>query len=810
LARRVDFLPARQQTARAGRTKDYNKPVLTPDPAQSTLTTTMSDLAAKLILENRATQAPFLDLANCGLSRLPLELGELVWLETLALADGWLETAGQYQRVRKSPNQQAPNQQLKNLAALAPLKRLHTLYLNDTGVTDLTGLAALSSLRILSLAHNPLTDLSALTHLKQLEWLNLAETRVRDLRPLSQLARLQWLKLSGSEVMDLGPLSGLHQLSTLELDKTPVADISALSTLSALATLILTRSQVSDLSPLADLPALTTLNLSHTPVADLTPLRGLIGQGRAVVLKAAMWGNDGITVEGCPLTHPPPEQVAQGKQAMLAWFAAQKKQDVAHWQEAKLLVFGRPGPDTARLLRQFRVSSGHPPGDAASSAVLGPGNSTLGLESPCEAGPARGHYDFIASNGYPFRLHIWHIDAQLHQFAALPGLLSLPSLFLLLDQGEGTPGAPVADVADVADVAHAAADTAGAAGATVGTMLADWLNLIGSGQDPAQRDATGNGPILLFRQQSGAHSLHLQDTPPGLQACYGGDLTQVDNARALRVIIEEALAKLPLLRERVPGSWLKIRQALDAAPGPLIAFDDFLALCQTHWPEATPEEADGQARQLCARLHACGAILHFPTHPRLGHWLITDVPQVLAALYRLQADATIGQHNGRFTSADCQRIWPQAGPAPALPAPALPPHSLLLDLMQQLELAGPLPKQQAWLRWHELPPQRHDSLRKWQTSGDWVGLFQHRCVARALVPRLMMRLCHFVAEPEKASVRCLLLQHGSSFVLVEVSGGRPEVRLSARGPARDALLKIVQTELTAINHGQPLLRIRSG
>jgi internalin A len=43
----------------------------------------MSLLAQQLIAENKATKNPFLDLGNCGLTELPDELFDCVWLENL-------------------------------------------------------------------------------------------------------------------------------------------------------------------------------------------------------------------------------------------------------------------------------------------------------------------------------------------------------------------------------------------------------------------------------------------------------------------------------------------------------------------------------------------------------------------------------------------------------------------------------------------------------------------------------------------------------------------------------------------------------
>lgn len=50
----------------------------------------MSELALKLIRENiekhrRGEDARFLDLANCGMTEVPEEIGECVWVEGLSL-----------------------------------------------------------------------------------------------------------------------------------------------------------------------------------------------------------------------------------------------------------------------------------------------------------------------------------------------------------------------------------------------------------------------------------------------------------------------------------------------------------------------------------------------------------------------------------------------------------------------------------------------------------------------------------------------------------------------------------------------------
>jgi len=52
----------------------------------------VSELALRLIEENKKTRATFLDLDNCGLTEVPTEIGELVWLEELSFF-GWFPSS---------------------------------------------------------------------------------------------------------------------------------------------------------------------------------------------------------------------------------------------------------------------------------------------------------------------------------------------------------------------------------------------------------------------------------------------------------------------------------------------------------------------------------------------------------------------------------------------------------------------------------------------------------------------------------------------------------------------------------------------
>src|SRR5665213_1651954 len=99
----------------------------------------MSDLALQLIAENKQSRTAFLDLGNCGLTEVPVEVGELVWLESLSLANQWYEWDGREWQGKESRNTGDRNKRLIDITALGRLTRLRSIAFAE--VADLTPLA---------------------------------------------------------------------------------------------------------------------------------------------------------------------------------------------------------------------------------------------------------------------------------------------------------------------------------------------------------------------------------------------------------------------------------------------------------------------------------------------------------------------------------------------------------------------------------------------------------------------------------------------------------------------------------------------
>jgi internalin A len=249
----------------------------------------MSELALRLIRENiqkhqRGEDATTLDLGRCGLTHLPPELGECVWLETLILSSVWREYNIETKELKEttSQNKGKPNRiaSVKGVERLMALKRLVVAkYYRDGGenweLKDLSPLAGLQHLQQLDCSDTQVADLSQLTGLQNLQQLKCSNTQIADLSPLARMQNLQILDCQNTKIANLSPLAGMQNVQKLDCSFTPVADLSPLAGMQNLQKLYCFGTQVSDLSPLAGMQNLQELNCQNTKVANLSPLAGM-------------------------------------------------------------------------------------------------------------------------------------------------------------------------------------------------------------------------------------------------------------------------------------------------------------------------------------------------------------------------------------------------------------------------------------------------------------------------------------------------------------------------------------------------------
>lgn len=282
----------------------------------------MSELALKLIAENKAKRergedARVLDLGNCGLTEVPEEVGELVWLEELILSDTWEEYKIYFSEIREYYSQNE--------------------HYSPNNITSINGVETLKALKkIVAVKRHPTEG---------------GKSALNDLSPLADLRNLQEIYFCNTMISRLEPISGLDNLRIIDLYGTDIADITPLAYLKNLEVLDISITQVDDLSPLKDLLKLHVFNCSSTPVSNIRPLKEIIRRG--IPVKSQHLLSEGILVENCPLTTPPMEIVQQGNAAILNYFSERSKQQFQN-TEIKLIFIGNSTAGKTSLSRYLR------------------------------------------------------------------------------------------------------------------------------------------------------------------------------------------------------------------------------------------------------------------------------------------------------------------------------------------------------------------------------------------------------------------------------------------------------------------------
>ncbi len=107
----------------------------------------MSELALKLIAENKKSRSPSHDLRKCGLTGIPEELGELVWLEGLSFASGWFEFDGN-EWIRRNTNNTGSDNIISSwypgFSVFSKAKKFFSLKVKTSPIIKLTNLKILS------------------------------------------------------------------------------------------------------------------------------------------------------------------------------------------------------------------------------------------------------------------------------------------------------------------------------------------------------------------------------------------------------------------------------------------------------------------------------------------------------------------------------------------------------------------------------------------------------------------------------------------------------------------------------------------
>lgn len=247
----------------------------------------MSNLVKKIINEEIEIKSGVLDLSNCGLTTIPEDVFNLIWLTTLVISN-----ENFFHERKGSPNiiSEIP----LNISKLIKLERLFISgkpYEKWT-INDAQILGKLKSLQVLHISNNTIRDISFVKKLANLQELELSGNLIENIDSLVNCSMLQVLDISGNKVTNFLPLKNLTELEKLFLSENSSVtvlsdsssiintknvdkklDIDILSSLNKLKILDLGSCTLENLPILARLTSLTNLNLSNCDIYDINVLK---------------------------------------------------------------------------------------------------------------------------------------------------------------------------------------------------------------------------------------------------------------------------------------------------------------------------------------------------------------------------------------------------------------------------------------------------------------------------------------------------------------------------------------------------------
>lgn len=168
--------------------------------------------ALELIAENKRTRSPFLDLGNLGLTEVPEEVFECVWLENLNLGRN---PYGITNEKDKNPSRKK-NGIIQIPHRIGILQNLRILTASDNKIGSIRSLRKIAKLEKLDLSGNFISNLIPLTYLRKLNYLNVEGNNIQLLpKELFLLIRnIYFVKIKEKANIEEGIFLGGNYIST--------------------------------------------------------------------------------------------------------------------------------------------------------------------------------------------------------------------------------------------------------------------------------------------------------------------------------------------------------------------------------------------------------------------------------------------------------------------------------------------------------------------------------------------------------------------------------------------------------------------
>jgi len=333
-----------------------------------------------------------------------------------------------------------------------------------------------------------------------------------------------------------------------------------------------------------------------------------------------------LHLSGNPLESPPLEIAQRGIKAIAAYFKQREAEGMDIICEAKLMIVGEPGAGKTTLARKLLNPQAELPGKDESTRGIDiqPWLFPTGTNRnrPAKATPFAPNSATLALKE-TFQANMWDFGGQEIYHATHRFFLTKRALYVLV------------------------ADTR-----AENTDFYYWLNMI--------ELLGGDSPIVIVKNEMDdrprpINEGQLRERFVNLQAVLSTNLADGRGLSDLLDTIQFQLTHLPHVGDRLPQSWVKVRQALEQETRQTLDWREFLAVC-----EAQGFRELAHKLNLSTYLHELGICLHYQDDPLLKRTVFLKPDWCTAAVYKVLDTRQIVLNQGHFKRAELETIWHEA------------------------------------------------------------------------------------------------------------------------------------------------------
>ncbi len=314
-----------------------------------------------------------------------------------------------------------------------------------------------------------------------------------------------------------------------------------------------------------------------------------------------------------------------------------------------------------------------------------------------------------------------------------------------------------------------------------------WLNIVELLSD--------NSPVFIVKNVRDQRVPKIDE--PSLKARFANlepslacDLaTDPDALQGIRDFIQYRVQQLPQVGNRLPKSWLAVREALEADARNTLDVKDYYAVCAA---QGIAEREHQQ--QVSGYLHDVGVCLHFQDDPLLRKTLILKPEWGTEAVYKVVFDACVQQQQGWFSYTDIQRVWCDAQYSDM--------HSELLQLMKNFKLCYELPEGKQYIAPRLLAEER--PAFDWDNHENLILRYAYVFMPKGILHQLIVQLHGFIEDQQRR-----VWQYGVVFsqtsgnaltrALVTEDYNQRQIEVRIHGRHKRDFLTIIDHELQKIH-----------